>query len=52
MIRIHHATLTRSIRIVWLLEELGVEYELVPVSFSPPERPAALAQSEVLSTLL
>ena len=36
MIRIHHATLTRSIRIVWLLEELGLEYELVSVSFSPP----------------
>lgn len=42
MIRVHHATLTRSIRIVWLLEELGVEYELVPVSFSPAGTPGGV----------
>lgn len=38
MIRLHHAKLTRSVRIVWLLEELGVDYELVPVLFSPAGR--------------
>ena len=35
MIRVHHATLTRSVRIVWLCEELPVKYELLPVNFSP-----------------
>ncbi|GFE65784.1 glutathione S-transferase family protein [Litoreibacter roseus] len=29
MIRLHHAHQTRSMRTLWLLEELGVEYELV-----------------------
>lgn len=38
MIRLYHAQLTRSIRIVWLLEELGIPYELVTVPFKPPRR--------------
>ena len=38
MIKLHHAQLTRSIRIVWLLEELGIPYELVTVAFKPPRR--------------
>ena len=29
MIRLHHAHQARSMRVIWLLEELGVEYELV-----------------------
>src|SRR5262245_17814179 len=36
MIRLYHAQLTRSIRIIWLLEELGIPYELVTVPFKPP----------------
>ena len=36
MIKLYHAQLTRSIRIIWLLEELGVPYELVTVPFKPP----------------
>jgi glutathione S-transferase len=36
MIKLYHAQFTRSIRILWLLEELGLPYELVKVAFKPP----------------
>jgi glutathione S-transferase len=36
MIKLYHAQLTRSIRIIWLLEELAIPYELVTVAFKPP----------------
>ena len=36
MIRLYHAQFTRSIRILWLLEELGIPYELATVEFKPP----------------
>ena len=36
MIKLYHAQLTRSVRIVWLLEELGIPYELATVAFKPP----------------
>ena len=29
MIKLHHLNKSRSKRIIWLLEELGVDYELV-----------------------
>ena len=29
MIRVHHLNISRSLRILWLLEEMGVEYEVV-----------------------
>lgn len=41
-IRVHHLKISRSTRIIWLMEELGLDYELVqydrdPVTFrSPP----------------
>lgn len=35
MIKIVHAKRTRSARVIWLLEELGVPYTLVTVEFSP-----------------
>jgi glutathione S-transferase len=38
MITLYHAPRTRSLRIVWLLEELGVPYELATVGFEPPAR--------------
>lgn len=38
MIRIYHVPRTRSIRVIWLCEELGLEYERVPVDFSPEYR--------------
>jgi glutathione S-transferase len=39
MIKLYHAPLTRSVRIRWLLEELGLPYELAPVTFRPPSVP-------------
>ena len=33
MIRLHHSPGTRSVRSLWLLEELGVDYELIVVPF-------------------
>jgi glutathione S-transferase len=33
MIKLYHAPFTRSVRIYWLLEELGVPYQLETVSF-------------------
>ncbi|HEV2865058.1 MAG TPA: glutathione S-transferase family protein [Allosphingosinicella sp.] len=37
MITLFNATLSRSTRILWLLEELGAPYELVPVSIARPD---------------
>jgi len=43
MIKLHHLNQSRSKRIIWLLEELGVDYEIIPyrrdsVTFlAPPE---------------
>ena len=36
MLKLYHAPMTRSLRIVWLLEELGVPYEVEKVTFVPP----------------
>ena len=38
MITIYHVPRTRSARIIWLCEELGLPYEVVPVDFSPEYR--------------
>jgi glutathione S-transferase len=35
MIKLYHSPRTRSVRIYWLLEELGLPYELVPIAFAP-----------------
>lgn len=35
MIVLHHSPRTRSLRVVWLLEELGVPYELRAMTFTP-----------------
>src|SRR6266436_1202873 len=43
MIKLYHATRTRSFRIVWLLEELGIPYELEKMAFVPPQ--TAFAQA-------
>lgn len=49
MIRIYHAPRTRSIRIIWLCEELGLPYERVPVDFAASYRfsPQWLAKNPV-----
>jgi glutathione S-transferase len=45
MIKIIHGKRTRSARVIWLLEELGVPYELEPIEFKPEvlHAPAHLA---------
>ena len=56
MIKIHHLNNSRSQRILWLLEEIGVPYEIVkyqrmsPVPLAPPELKAVhpLGKSPVL----
>ena len=35
MLKLYHAPRTRSVRIRWLLEELGLPHELVRVEFRP-----------------
>ena len=35
MIKIHHARLARSVRVIWLLEELGVPYQIEEHAFHP-----------------
>lgn len=37
MLKLHHVTNTRSGRIVWLLEELGLPYELNHMEFNPKD---------------
>jgi glutathione S-transferase len=43
MIKLYHAPMTRSIRIYWLLEELGIPYEISRVNFAPPKLPFSQA---------
>ena len=39
MIKLYHAPMSRSIRIYWLLEELGIPYRLEVVAFQVPKMP-------------
>ena len=48
MIKLYHAQLTRSVRILWLLEELGLPYELATVQFSPPSPTTGFSQQTPL----
>jgi len=36
--KIYHVPGTRSVRVIWLCEELGIDYEAVPVDFSADYR--------------
>lgn len=36
MIRLYHAPLSRSVRVLWLLEELGLPYDLHAAPLEPP----------------
>jgi glutathione S-transferase len=56
MLKVHHLNNSRSQRILWLLEELGVDYEIIPyqrdatTNLAPPELEAVhpLGKSPVL----
>lgn len=37
MLKIHHLPRARGLRVVWLCEEMGLPYEIAPVSFPPDE---------------
>lgn len=39
--QIYHVPGTRSVRVIWLCEELSLPYEIVPVDFSPEYRASA-----------
>lgn len=45
MITVHHSRRARSVRVIWLLEELGIPYQVQPLEFSYDARhtPAYLA---------
>jgi glutathione S-transferase len=43
MITLHHVPLSRSLRVRWLLEELGLRYQLVTRSFADLKQPDHLA---------
>lgn len=57
MLKVHHLNNSRSQRIVWLMEELGVDYEIVPyqrdaaTNLAPPELNAVhpLGKSPVIT---
>ena len=38
MLKIYHVPGTRSVRVIWLAEELGLSYEVIPVDFSAEYR--------------
>lgn len=50
MIRLYHAPRTRSVRVIWACEELGVPYEIVSVPFGA-EKPAELVAKNPGATL-
>lgn len=41
MIKLYHSPRSRSVRVRWLLEELGLPYELVQRAYKPPALPFA-----------
>jgi glutathione S-transferase len=43
MIKVFHTPKTRSLRVLWLAEEMGLDYEAVPVNFFGPKSPEFLA---------
>ena len=41
MLKIYHAPGTRGFRVIWLCEELGISYQIVPVNMAPAYRASA-----------
>jgi glutathione S-transferase len=52
MIKIYHVGFARSLRIVWLMEELGEPYELEPIAFPPDEAFRAISPTGTLPTIV
>jgi len=44
MLKLYHNPMTRSLRVLWLLEELGLDYRLESVEFVPPVEGKLFAQ--------
>ncbi|MEQ8963556.1 MAG: glutathione S-transferase family protein [Coleofasciculus sp. C2-GNP5-27] len=44
MLKLYHNSMTRSLRVLWLLEELGLNYSLESVEFVPPVEGKLFAQ--------
>ncbi len=51
MIRLHHCVSARSFRPLWMLEELGLPYELVMHAFPPRVHDAAFLEINPLGTV-
>jgi glutathione S-transferase len=52
MIKIYHVGFARSLRIVWLMEELGEPYELEPIALPPDEAFRAISPTGTLPTIV
>lgn len=51
MLRIFHTPPSRSVRIVWLAEEMRIPYEAIAVSFGPGDKPAGFVEASPLGQL-
>lgn len=51
MLKIYHTPPSRSVRIVWLAEEMGLPYEAIAVPFGPGPVPAGFAEASPLGQL-
>ena len=52
MIKIYHVSWVRSLRIIWLMEELGEPYDVETISFPPDEAFLAISPTGTLPTIV
>jgi glutathione S-transferase len=52
MIKIYHVSPARSLRIIWLMEELGEPYEIETISFPPDAAFLAISPTATLPTIV
>lgn len=52
MIKIYHVDPARSLRVIWLMEELGEPYEVEPIAFPPSEAFLAISPTGTLPTIV
>ena len=43
MIKVFHSPRSRSLRVIWMLEEMGLPYAVRPVDFPPSSPPTGAA---------